>query len=138
MLNMYPPYLGAGVRANYVAEDWSELHVQLKVRWYNRNFFGTHFGGSLYSMVDPHLCLLLTQRLGRGYIVWDQAAEIDFVRATRKPVSCHICLPEDRLDEIRRETESGAKYLPEFELEIKDDEGVVARIKKILYVRKKK
>ena len=31
----------------------------MALRWYNRNFVGTQFGGSLYSMVDPFYMLLL-------------------------------------------------------------------------------
>ena len=59
MLNLYPPYLGAGVRITYLSEDWQELHVSMSLHWYNRNAVGTHFGGSLYSMVDPNLMLML-------------------------------------------------------------------------------
>jgi hypothetical protein len=31
----------------------------MNLRWYNTNYVGTHFGGSLYSMVDPIYMLLL-------------------------------------------------------------------------------
>ena len=79
ILNLYPPYLGAGVRVTYIREDWKELHVSMSLRWFNRNAVGTHFGGSLYSMVDPHLMLLLMQLLGKEYLVWDKAANIEFV-----------------------------------------------------------
>ena len=68
-LNLYPPYLGAGVRCTHVADDWRELRVEMKLRWFNRNAVGTHFGGSPYSMVDPHLMLLLMQLLGPEYTV---------------------------------------------------------------------
>ena len=59
LLNIYGPYLGAGVRVTHVANDFREIRVSMKLRWYNRNVVGTHFGGSLYSMVDPHLMLML-------------------------------------------------------------------------------
>ncbi len=76
-LNVYPPYLGAGVSITKVDRDWRELKVSMKLRWYNRNAVGSHFGGSLYSMVDPHLMLLLMKLLGEDYVVWDKAASID-------------------------------------------------------------
>ena len=63
LLKIYPPYLGAGIRVDYISEDWRELQVSMKLRWYNRNAVGTHFGGSLYAMVDPHLMLMLLQIL---------------------------------------------------------------------------
>ena len=27
ILNLYPPYLGAGVKVTYISEDWRELNV---------------------------------------------------------------------------------------------------------------
>ena len=59
VLNIFAPYVGAGVRVTHVRDDWRELRVAMRLRWHNRNAVGTHFGGSLYSMTDPHLMLML-------------------------------------------------------------------------------
>ena len=75
LLNLYPPYLGAGVKITHISEDWRELHVGMSLRWFNRNAVNTHFGGSLYSMIDPHIMLMLMQVLGKEYLVWDKAAD---------------------------------------------------------------
>lgn len=72
--NFYGPYLGAGVRIRYISPDWKEIRVSMKLHCYNRNAVGTHFGGRLYSMVDPHLMLMLMQLLGEDYVIWDKAA----------------------------------------------------------------
>ena len=87
MLNLYPPYLGAGVKVTHISEDWRELRVSMSLRWFNRNAVGTHFGGSLYAMVDPHLMLLLIRLLGEKYWVWDQSAAIDFIKASKQKVT---------------------------------------------------
>ncbi|KAA3656644.1 MAG: DUF4442 domain-containing protein [Chloroflexi bacterium] len=138
MLNLYPPYLGAGIKINYISNDWRELHVSMSLRWFNRNAVGTHFGGSLYSMIDPHLMLLIMQLLGKEYRVWDKAAEIEFIKASKKKVTSIIKISNNDLEEIRRHTEAGEKYFPEFMVEIRDDENdLVARVKKVIYVRKK-
>lgn len=138
LLNLYPPYLGAGIKCTYISADWDELHIEMKVRWYNKNRVGTHFGGSLYSMVDPHLMLLLMQRLGKGYYVWDKSADIDFIKATTKPVKAIIKLSEARLEEIKANTANGDKFLPEFELDIiNSDKELIARVNKTLYIKKK-
>ncbi len=138
LLNLYPPYLGAGIKITYISPDWDELHVEMKVRWYNKNKVGTHFGGSLYSMTDPHLMLLLMQRLGKGYYVWDKSADIDFIKATKQPVKAVIKLSSARLEEIKQKTESGDKFLPEFELDIiNSDKELIARVNKTLYIKKK-
>ena len=138
MLNIYPPYIGAGIHVTYISEDWKELHVSMALRWFNRNAVGTHFGGSLYSMIDPHLMLLLMKSLGKDYLVWDKSADIEFIKASKKKVTSVIKFQHEDIEDIRKKTDNGEKYLPNFILEIKDeDEDLVARVKKTIYVRKK-
>lgn len=138
-LNLFPPLLGAGVRVTHIARDWRELHVEMKLRWYNRNFVGTHFGGSLYTMVDPHLMLMLMQLLGRDYVVWDQAADIRFEKPGRGRVHAIFRIDEAVTDEIRARTADGEAYRPEFTVRVLDDDGAtVATIRKTLYVRRKR
>ena len=138
-LNLYPPYLGAGVKITYIREDWRELRVSMSLRWFNRNAVGTHFGGSLYSMVDPHLMLLIIQLLGKEYWVWDKSAEIEFIKASKQKVTSIIKIKDSDLEELRRHTDDGEKYLKEFKIEIKDEkDDLVAKIRKIIYVRRKK
>ena len=77
-VNWYPPYLGMGVRVKSVNDEHTRFVVELRQRWYNRNLFGTHFGGSLYAMADPFYVFIVMMNLGRDYIVWDKAASIEF------------------------------------------------------------
>ncbi len=137
-LNFYPPYLGAGVKVTYISKDWKELHVSMSLHWFNRNVVGTHFGGSLYSMVDPHLMLLLMQLLGKGYVVWDKTAEIEFIKASKSKVTSVIKVTDDDLEIIKNKTAGGEKYFSNFVVEIFDaDNDLVARVKKTIYVRRK-
>ena len=139
LLNLYPPYLGAGVTVEHISEDWNELHVSMAMRWYNRNAVGTHFGGSLYSMIDPHLMLLLMQLLGKDYLVWDKSARIEFVKATKMKVRAVIKITEDDLEEIRCNTANGEKYFATFRIDIKDaGDDIVAIVQKVIYIRKKR
>jgi len=137
-LNFYPPYLFAGVRVSKIDPDWRELHVSMKLRWFNRNAVGTHFGGSLYSMVDPHLMLLLIQLLGRDYVVWDKAAEIRFLKPGRGRVHSVVRITGEDVERIRRETAGGDAYRPRFELTVLDEDGdPVATVTKVLHVRRR-
>ncbi len=139
LLNLYPPYLGAGIKVEFVRDDWKEMHVSMKLKWYNRNIVGTHFGGSLYSMIDPHLMLMLMNLLGDDYIIWDKSAEIEFIKATKNKVISKMRITDDDIREIKINVEKNKKYLADFIVEIKDEEGsLIAKAKKIIYVRKKK
>ena len=136
VLNLFPPYLFAGVRVTEIDPGWRELHVSMRLRWFNRNAVGTHFGGSLYSMVDPHLMLLLMQLLGGDYVVWDQSAEIQFHKPGKGRVHSVVRITDEDLAEIRRKTEGGDAYRPRFELAILDEEGhLVATVTKVLHIR---
>lgn len=138
LLRWYPPYLGAGIRVESIAPDWREVEVSLSLRWYNRNAVGTHFGGSLYAMVDPHLMLLLMQLLGPEYTVWDRAAAIEFLRPGRGTVRARVAIADAELAALRHAAAGGEKVLPEFVVEVKDAGGeVVARVRKTLYVRRR-
>lgn len=137
-LNFYPPYIGAGVSVQQVSLDCRQARVKMSLRWYNRNFVGTQFGGSLYSMVDPFYMLLLMPLLGNDYIVWDKAASIDFITPGKGPVYADFHIDDALLADIRENTASGDKYLPQLHVDIRDGAGtLVATVHKTLYVRLK-
>jgi acyl-coenzyme A thioesterase PaaI-like protein len=137
-LNIFGPYLGAGVKVECISEDWRKAKVSMKLRWYNRNIVGAHFGGSLYSMVDPHIMLMLMQVLGKDYYVWDKSAEIDFVKPGKGIVKADFNISDQDLAVIKSNTDGGKKYLHRFDVEIFDTQGdIVASVGKILYIKKK-
>ena len=138
LLNLYPPYLGAGIRIEEIREDWTYMLVSMKLRWYNRNALGVHFGGSLYSMTDPHLVLMHMQLLGPDYIVWDKEATIEFLRPGRGKVRAEFSLPREAVEKIRKEVKNGRISFPKYTMEIKNDKNkVVAKVTKTLYIKKK-
>ena len=53
LVNFWPPFLFNSISATYIAKDFREIHVALKLRFYNRNYVGVHFGGNLFAMTDP-------------------------------------------------------------------------------------
>ncbi|MDJ0781962.1 MAG: DUF4442 domain-containing protein [Desulfosarcinaceae bacterium] len=139
LIHLYPPYLGTGIRITRLAGDYSHLRVEMPLRFYNRNYVGTHFGGSLYAMVDPFYMLMLIQLLGRDYVVWDRSARIDFVAPGRGRVAADFHLPPETVAEIRARTADGEKYLPTFTVDVRDGEGgLVARAAKELYIRRRR
>ncbi len=138
LISLWPPYLGAGVRVRHAAPDLSRLEVELRLTRWNRNYVGTQFGGSLYSMCDPFFMLMLMTRLGPDYVVWDKSARIEFLRPGRGTVRATFLLEPERVEEIRREADLGRKAYPRFEVLVVDESGTeIARVEKKLYVRRK-
>lgn len=139
VMNVWPPFRGAGIRVAELAPDWSYARVELRLRRLNRNFVGTHFGGSLFAMTDPFYMIMLLQTLGDDYLVWDQAAEIEYVKPGRGTVQAEFRLDPHHVQRLRQEAADGSKLLPEYTIEVRDGAGeVVARVRKKLYVRLKK
>lgn len=137
-IRFYPPYLGAGVRVTHVSDDFRTVRVEMPLRFYNKNYVGTHFGGSLYSMCDPFYMLMLINILGPEYIVWDKAASIRFKKPGRGLVKATFHIPEETIAEIRAAADSQGKVEPQFEVAVTDSEGnVIAEVDKLLYVRRK-
>jgi acyl-coenzyme A thioesterase PaaI-like protein len=137
-MGWWPPFLGAGIRVRSIADDFREAKVELRMGRLNRNYVGTHFGGSLYAMTDPFFMIMLLHNLGGDYLVWDKSGSIEYVAPGRGTVSAHFLLAEARVAEIRAQAAPGEKIFPEFEVDVKDGSGsLVARIRKILYVRLK-
>ncbi len=138
LLNIYGPYFGAGVKATYIEKDFRQAKVSLPLRWYNKNYVGVHFGGSLYSMIDPFYMLLLMNNLGKDYIVWDQSADIEFIKPGIGTVSATFIITDDMLKEIKEKTANGDKFLPTYPVVIIDEQGeIVAKANKTLYIRRK-
>ncbi len=137
-LNVWPPFLGAGICVKRLAPDWKEIDVEMKLRWWNANYVGTHYGGSLYSMADPFFMVMLIENLGKDYIVWDKAASIRFKKPGRGKMSASFRLSEEQIQEIRQALHSQPKIERVFTVDVKDESGVVvAEVEKLLHVRKK-
>lgn len=138
LINFYGPFLGAGVKLLKMSKDFRHAKVSMKLTFYNKNYMGTQFGGSLYAMVDPWYMLMLIKNLGPEYIVWDKAATINFRKPGRETVYAEFNLTEDHLNEIRATLVAQNKMDYVFKVEIKDKGGkLIADVDKVLYIRKK-
>ncbi len=136
-INIWPPFLAAGIQVKWGA-DFRSVDVEMRLRFWNRNYVGTHYGGSLYSMTDPFYMLMLMENLGREYIVWDKAATIRFRKPGKGTVRAHFRLSQDQLDDIRDRLTTQEKYEPTFPVEVRDEAGeLVAEVEKVIYIRRK-
>ncbi len=137
--NLWGPFLGAGIRIKKVSPSFKTMEVEMKLTPFNRNYVGTHFGGSLYSMVDPFYMIMLMHNLGPDYVVWDKSATIQFKKPGKGLVRAEFHLNDGVLTDIREAVEATGKVDWPFHVKITDGSGdVVAEVDKTIYVRKKK
>jgi len=139
VINWWPPFLCAGIRVREIGSDFRSATVELRMRFFNRNYVGTHFGGSLFAMTDPFFMVLMMRNLGPDYVVWDKQGTVRFLKPARGTVTARFRIPEERLDEVRRATADGGKFEPVFRVDIVDEQGVtVADVEKTLHIRKRR
>ncbi len=138
LLNLWPPFFGSGIRITRLDPNWRAIDVEMKLRFWNRNYVGTHYGGSLYSMADPFFMVMLINILGSNYIVWDKSASIRFRRPGRGTVHARFEISDEQIASIRQQLETTEKIEPTFNVELKDDSGqVIAEVQKVLSIRRK-
>ena len=137
-INFYGPYVGAGVKLEKVSKDFRYAKVTMPLTFYNKNYLGTQFGGSLYSMVDPWYMLMLIKNLGKGYIIWDKGATIQFKKPGKGKVHAEFNLTQEIIDEIKANVEVNTKMDKVFKVEIKDEAGtLICEVDKVVYIRRK-
>jgi acyl-coenzyme A thioesterase PaaI-like protein len=137
LINFYPPFLFSGIRIREISKDYRYFKVETKLTWYNRNYVGTQFGGTLFSMTDPFYMLMLINNLGKGYIVWDKSSTIEFIKPGTTSVFAEFKLNEKILEEIKKETLKNGKQFVDFEIDIYDiKKDIVAKVYKTIYVKK--
>ncbi len=137
-VSWYPPYLGAGIKLKKYNKDFTCFEVELKMRWFNKNLFGTHFGGSLYAMSDPFFVFIVLNYLGQEYVIWDKSAKIIFMKPGKGTVKGVFKIKKSRLQEIKEEINIIGKNTYIFTGEIKNSANeIVAKVEKEIYIRKK-
>jgi acyl-coenzyme A thioesterase PaaI-like protein len=138
LMNIWFPFRGSGISIDKISNDYREIRVSLAFEWYNKNYVGTQFGGSLYAMVDPFYMLMLMHILGKDYIVWDRSAEIQFLRPGRSKVFAHFKISQESIDLIKEKTQNGDKYFWNADVDIFNIHGeVIATVKKTIYIKYK-
>ena len=137
--NLWGPFLLTGIRVTHVAPDFRTIDVRMALRPWNRNYVGTHFGGSLFAMADPWFMVALIELLGPGYVVWDKTGTIRFRKPGRGTVRARFEVPEERLGEIRAAVEAEGKTESLFVARIVDGSGdLVAEVEKLISVRRRR
>jgi acyl-coenzyme A thioesterase PaaI-like protein len=138
LLSTWPPFLAAGIKIKEVNQEVNMVKVEMNQRFYNTNYVGTHFGGSLYSMCDPFYMFILLHHLGKDHVVWDKSAHIDFLRPGQGRVWAEFNIPLNIIEDIKNSALEHFKVEPVFETYVYNNKNEpIAKVTKTLYVRRK-
>ena len=134
--NLSPMYRRSTGRIIYVEENLMRIRVKLPISWKNRNYANTIFGGSMFSAVDPIPMVQLIQLLGKGYVVWDKAAQIQFKRPAREHLYAEFVYSESEVEDIRKQVERDREVVFDKLTQLTDKDGktVFCEVTKTIYV----
>lgn len=142
-LELYPPFLFMGAKVVFVSGDYRKMHIQLPLRWYARNHFGTMFGGFIASLADPLPALLcgryFEREFGMGTVhVATKKLGIHFLRPGRSTLEARVELPEEQLAVVREELYRRGFASPKFTFYFFDEGGKkVAKVHNTVAIRVK-
>ena len=136
---LWPAWWFTGIKVTHISADYRRISVRMALRFYNRNYVGTQFGGNLFAMTDPFYMLMLLQNLPKKYIIWDKSGHIDFIAPGRGSVHAHFTLTEEELIDIQQKSEHQHSVNIPFTVAVKDaQDTLIARVTKTIYIRKKR
>lgn len=137
--NFWPPFFFSGIRILKKTKDFRHFYVKLKLRFWNANYVGTQYGGSIFSMADPFYMIMLLKNLGKEYIVWDKSSTIHYLKPGKTDLFADFTLSDEDIESIRKTVkEQNGKMEWKRKVEIKDQNGViVAEVDKTLSIKLK-
>ena len=136
--NLFPAYRGTGARVVHIDRVFREVRIRLPLNWRTRNYVGTIFGGSMYGAVDPVYMVMLRERLGGDFVVWDKAASIRFRKPGRTTLHARFHLDDEEIQAIRAALATRGAVERIYHVELTDADGVVhATVEKTLHVRRR-
>lgn len=134
--NFWPPLFFAGIKIIKRTKDYRHLIVRLKLRFWNSNFVGTAYGGSLFSMTDGFYMVMLIRNLGPQYVVWDKSATIRYIKPGKTDVTAEFRLTEEDIEEIKKHIKEHGRLHWQRSVEIKDAHGeIVAEVDKTISIK---
>ncbi len=139
-MRFYPPLFFQRIWVKNFDKDFTGAEVKIFRSILNINYNRSIFGGTIYSAADPFYAVLFYQSLlRRGYkvLVWQKAAEIDYIKPGMTTLSFKIRIKEEDIQEACTTLDANEKFVKSYPLEITDKYGeLCAKVQNVIYIRK--
>lgn len=100
-MNLWPPLAGSGIRIAEISEDWRYGRVELNLAPWNANMHGVAFGGSLYSITDFLLGIIVARVLGQEFEAWTRTGTFQYLAPGRDGAYLEVEITHELEDWIR-------------------------------------
>jgi acyl-coenzyme A thioesterase PaaI-like protein len=136
LLQVYPPFLFFGAKITSVDH---QVKIELPLRWYNKNFHGTMFGGLMCAVSDPFSALLTQRLLGVKKVdVWTKKNCVEFMRPATSTLTLTVVVSDEDLQAIQKSLDEDDRAVHSFTHFFTDRRGrEVAKVENTIFVRLK-
>lgn len=136
--NFWPPFLGSGIALRHISDDFLRIEAVLKLRPWTKNYVGTQYGGSMFSLTDAFYFVMLMKHSEGKWIIWDKAASIRFKKPGRTNLSAVFEISHADLFDIRKQLAEKGKTEFVRTVNLTDTNGdVVAEVERVIHIRLK-
>ena len=126
--NVFPAFIGTGGKISHISADYRHVEAKLPLNRRSKNYVGTLFGGSMFSIVDPVYMVMFYKILGTGYSVWVKSAQIDFLKPGKTTLYSVFHLSQEDTDKLVETINEYGKANWEATINLTDESGVVHAI----------
>jgi hypothetical protein len=138
-MRCYPPLLFQRVLVTKFHKGFRGVDVKVKKSFFNNNYNGSIFGGTIFSAADPFYPVLFYQVLiRRGYkiMAWSQSAAIRFRKPAHTSLYFKINITDENITDCERDLNSTGIHRRTFPIEIYDKSGqLCATVLIKIYIR---
>jgi acyl-coenzyme A thioesterase PaaI-like protein len=140
LINRWRPLRGMGIKVIHLSKDFTTAKVRLDLKWYNKNHLGIHFGGSMFSMVDPFTALLYATQLGASkHIVVMKKAEVEFFKPGRRTLYANFVVTADEVEYVRKQLKLQENVVIEKVTDVTDESGqIITVVRQNIYIAKRR
>lgn len=119
-MNYSPMYRRTSGKIIFWSADMSQVRIQIKHHWKNKNFVGSIFGGSLFGATDPIYMMQYLQMLGQDYVAWDKSSEIKFIKPAYEKVYADFKVSQEEIEEVKKRLEEEGELSIDKQVDITD------------------
>lgn len=136
--NLWPPFLGLGISIKKISEDFKRVTVVLKKRPWNSNYFGTQYGGGIFSLTDGVHMLMLIKNLPKNYRIWDKSASIEYLKRGLTNLTAEFTITDKDIASIQQTVSEKSEMDWVAKIDIYDKAGqIIARVTRTLSIKNK-
>jgi hypothetical protein len=125
-LSFYPPLFFQRIWVRKFHPDFRGVDVKINRSFFNRNYNGSIFGGTIFAATDPFYAILfdqLMQRRGYKCRVWLKSASIQYLKPGRSDLFFSLKITDEMLQEAEQALQTEGKFVKAYPMELFDKDG---------------